>query len=80
MRTVTNADKIVLLKDGVVKEQGSPKELLGKNSIFKDMVNKQQESMGMEIKLDRSLIWRILQIGLLIPFLGTTLGSAMVCF
>ena len=34
MRTVTNADKIVLLKDGVVKEQGSPKELLGKNSIF----------------------------------------------
>ena len=45
MRTVTNADKIVLLKDGVVKEQGSPKELLGKNSIFKDMVNKQQESM-----------------------------------
>ena len=45
MRTVTNADKIVLLKDGVVKEQGSPKELLGKDSIFKDMVNKQQESM-----------------------------------
>ena len=44
MRTVTNADKIVLLKDGVVKEQGNPKELLEKDSIFKDMVQKQQES------------------------------------
>ena len=45
MRTVTNADKIVLLKDGVVKEQGNPKELLEKDSIFKDMVQKQQESL-----------------------------------
>ena len=38
-------DKIVLLKDGVVKEQGNPKELLEKDSIFKDMVQKQQESL-----------------------------------
>ena len=45
MRTVTNADKIVLLKDGVVKEQGNPKELLEKDSIFKDMVQKQQEAL-----------------------------------
>lgn len=45
MRTVTNADKIVLLKDSVVKEQGNPKELLEKDSIFKDMVQKQQESL-----------------------------------
>jgi len=28
MRTVTNADKIVVLKDGVVAEQGTPNELI----------------------------------------------------
>lgn len=42
MRTVTNADKIVVLKDGVVKEQGTPKELIKNGKIFKDMVKKQQ--------------------------------------
>lgn len=42
MRTVTNADKIVVLKDGTVKEQGAPKELINNGKIFKDMVQKQQ--------------------------------------
>lgn len=42
MRTVTNADKIVVLKDGVVKEQGTPKELIKNGKIFKEMVKKQQ--------------------------------------
>lgn len=44
MRTVTNADKIVVLKDGVVAEQGTPKELINNGRIFKDMVQKQQET------------------------------------
>ena len=44
MRTVTNADKIVVLKDGVVAEQGTPKELINNGKIFKDMVQKQQET------------------------------------
>ena len=42
MRTVTNADRIVVLKDGTVKEQGAPKELINNGKIFKDMVQKQQ--------------------------------------
>ena len=44
MRTVTNADKIVVLKDGLVAEQGKPEELLKRNGIFADMVQKQTES------------------------------------
>ena len=44
MRTVTNADKIVVLKDGIVAEQGTPEELINNGKIFKDMVQKQQET------------------------------------
>ena len=44
MRTVTGADKIVVLSDGVVAEQGSPKELLSKDGIFKRMSDLQMES------------------------------------
>ena len=44
MRTVTNADKIVVLKDGAVSEYGTPKELIESNGIFKNMVQKQQKT------------------------------------
>lgn len=44
MRTVTNANRIVVLKDGFVAEQGEPDKLLKQNSIFADMVQKQTES------------------------------------
>lgn len=37
MRTVAGADKIVVLSDGVVVEQGAPNELLHKDGIFKRM-------------------------------------------
>lgn len=38
MRTVAGADKIVVLKDGVVAEQGAPQELMKANGIFSHMV------------------------------------------
>ena len=41
MRTVANADEIVVLKDGVVAESGSPAELEKQNGIYKGMVNTQ---------------------------------------
>jgi len=42
MRTVSGADRIVVLKDGVVAEQGSPKELTEKpGSIYAGMVKQQ---------------------------------------
>ena len=44
MRTVSGADKIVVLKDGVVAEQGSPAQLLQTDGIFARMVQLQTES------------------------------------
>ena len=44
MRTVDGVDKIVVLKDGVVAEQGSPKELKAKDGIYKHMLETQVES------------------------------------
>lgn len=41
MRTVANADHIVVLKDGVVAEQGSPEELDTRDSIYKHMKEQQ---------------------------------------
>ena len=41
MRTVAGADKIVVLKDGVVAEQGKPGELYAKNGLYTHMVNLQ---------------------------------------
>jgi len=45
MRTVMNADKIVLLSGGRVVEMGSPAELLKKNGLFRHMAQLQSESM-----------------------------------
>ena len=38
-------DATNMIHNGWMKEQGNPKELLEKDSIFKDMVQKQQESL-----------------------------------
>lgn len=44
MRTVDGVDQIVVLKDGVVAEQGTPQELKQKNGIYKHMVETQLET------------------------------------
>lgn len=41
MRTIANADHIVVLKDGVVAEQGSPEYLSGFDSIYSRMTKQQ---------------------------------------
>ncbi|SEW18225.1 ATP-binding cassette, subfamily B [Ruminococcaceae bacterium KH2T8] len=41
MRTIANADHIVVLKDGVVAEQGSPEELASRESIYSRMTRQQ---------------------------------------
>ena len=41
MRTIANADHIVVLKDGVVAEQGSPEFLSGYDSIYSRMTKQQ---------------------------------------
>lgn len=49
MRTVAGADKIVVLKDGHVAEEGTPQSLLNKNGIFKHMVDLQTQSQNWTI-------------------------------
>ena len=49
MRTVAGADKIVVLADGVVAEQGSPAELYKKNGIYTHMVDIQTKSQEWKI-------------------------------
>ena len=44
MRTVENADKIVVLRDGVVAEQGTPAELKAAGGEFARMVELQKEA------------------------------------
>lgn len=50
MRTIAGSDKIVVLDDGYVAEQGSPAELLKQNGIYARMVKLQQESAEWKIK------------------------------
>ena len=49
MRTVAGADKIVVLKDGVVAEQGSPAELYAQNGLYTHMANLQTDSQNWTI-------------------------------
>lgn len=49
MRTVADADKIVVLKDGVVAEQGSPAELAKKNGIYQHMMETQMQAAGWKL-------------------------------
>ena len=44
MRTVAGADKIVVLADGTVAQQGSPKELEKEDGIYSSMANAQRVS------------------------------------
>ena len=44
MRTVAGADKIVVLSDGVVAEQGAPDALYARNGQYTHMVDLQTES------------------------------------
>ena len=43
MRTVSGADKIVVLSDGIVKESGKPGDLLKQGGVFARMVQAQTE-------------------------------------
>ena len=49
MRTVSGADKVVVLSDGKAAEQGPPNELLGQNGIYARMTKLQTESQSWSI-------------------------------
>lgn len=44
MRTVSGADKIIVIKDGLVFESGTPMELKNKKGLFSSMLEKQIEN------------------------------------
>ena len=49
MRTVAGADKVVVLSDGTVAEQGQPEKLLSQNGLYTRMVKLQSESQNWAI-------------------------------
>ena len=49
MRTVEAADRIVVLAEGKVAEQGSPSELMAKRGLFYRMVELQRQSAGWKL-------------------------------
>ena len=50
MRSIAKADKIVLLKDGVIAESGSPDELIQKSGLFAKMCELQNGSSNWTLK------------------------------
>lgn len=49
MRTIENADKIIVLANGTVVESGTPNELMNKNGLFRHMVELQTASQNWTI-------------------------------
>ena len=49
MRTIENADKVILLNEGKVVEEGNPQELIKKNGQFAKMVSLQKETANFNI-------------------------------
>jgi ATP-binding cassette subfamily B protein len=50
LRTITGADKIVVLENGRLVEEGSSEELFAQNGLFTRLYHIQQESMGWSAK------------------------------
>ena len=50
MRTVSGADRIVVLKDGAIAEQGTPAQLLQTDGIFTHMMQLQKESQNWTLR------------------------------
>ena len=55
MRTVQSADKIIVLEDGKVKEEGSPEQLYKQNGLYRHMLDLQNESAQWQIDNNKVL-------------------------
>lgn len=49
MRTVAGADKIVVLKEGKIDQQGSPVELMAQGGLYRHMVELQEKSANWQL-------------------------------
>ena len=50
LRTVVNADQILVLKDGKLIESGKHEELIKKNGLYKQLYQIQMESSGWKFR------------------------------
>ena len=50
LSTIVNADRIIVLQNGTVAEEGTHKELLSKNGIYKEMYELNEKIRGLETK------------------------------
>ena len=50
MRTVQSADKIIVLENGKVKEEGTPSQLYEMNGLYHHMVDLQKESAAWKVE------------------------------
>lgn len=55
MRTVQSADKIIVLEDGKVKEEGSPEQLYKQNGLYRHMLDLQNKSSKWQIDNNKVL-------------------------
>ena len=46
LSTIANSDKILVMKEGKIMEEGTPKDLLSKDSVYKSMWEKQIISLN----------------------------------
>ena len=46
LSTIIDADKIIVLENGIIAEQGSHKELIKKNGLYAEMWLRQQEQLN----------------------------------
>ena len=49
LRTIAKADKIIVLDNGKVAEQGTHSDLMGQNGLYKKLYTIQQESLGWSV-------------------------------
>lgn len=50
LSTIVNSDRIIVLQNGMVAEEGTHKELLAKNGIYKEMYELHEKIRGLETK------------------------------
>lgn len=57
LSSVKNADFVILLEQGQIKEEGTHKELMKQNGLYADMYNKQAKNYLADSSVQEQGIW-----------------------
>ncbi len=49
LKTVRNADQIIVISDGKIEDKGTHEELMGRDGIYRDFVNERKEAISWKI-------------------------------